>query len=126
MAVTELYSKRRKRELGIAPDTVTYDQFSIEFRNQLQFLLDDMLGTRSEFFNRPASHRDYGKVVKVICRELGKRFLASEQNDFYEDLHAFVHFEKNIDHILDVVQESLSVSQHRLVDRQDVVCTLNN
>jgi hypothetical protein len=106
MAIFDLYSKRRKRELGDIPDTVTYDVLPLAFRNQLSYIVQDAMGNWSRYQRNAPSRDTYRKVVSVLRREYGAPYLAGAgtEHDPYGDLHAFIIQETNIDRVLDVAQ----------------------
>lgn len=104
MGVFELYSKRRKRELGEAPDIVSYDHFPLEFRTQVCYLLDDALGDYDRYRRVDLSEKSYEAVVRILRREYGVFHLAKERADGHTDLHHFVRRTPNIDQVLDVIE----------------------
>jgi hypothetical protein len=109
MAISDLFSKRRRRLSGDVPDIVTYDTFSSEFRTQLVYLIMDALGDS----NHPLSERCYRQVVTALRREYGVFKLSNRgsQDHPYIDLLAFVEYELDVEHVLDAIELVMRASE---------------
>ena len=103
MTVIDLYSKRRKRELGLEPDVYTYDNFTSSLRAQICYVIGDVLGVR----DRNEQERNYGKICEVLRREYGVYKLVAGLNGrapALEELVQFISLEQDIDRVLDAVE----------------------
>lgn len=103
MAVIELYSKRRKRELGLVPDVYTYDNFNANLRAQICYVVDDVLGIR----DRNELERNYGDICEVLRREYGVYKLVAglhARASAMDELGQFIALEQDIDRVLDAIE----------------------
>lgn len=110
MAVIDLYSKRRNRELYGIPDVYTYHEFSDSFRVQLSMLVDELLGDISMYEKCRGPNEAYGTIVSMLKKEYGTRWLTSRKfGSDYNQLHDFIEYEPDIDKCLDAVELSFQV-----------------
>lgn len=103
MAVIELYSKRRKRELGLVPDVYTYDNFNANLRAQICYVIDDVLGIQ----DRNELERNYGDICEVLRREYGVYKLVAglhARASAMDELGQFISLEQDIDRVLDAIE----------------------
>ncbi|MDF2394827.1 hypothetical protein GWQ44_04715 [Pseudomonas sp. 3MA1] len=103
MPVIELYSKRRKRELGLEPDVYTYDNFSANLRAQICYVIDDVLGIQ----DRNELERNYGSICEVLRREYGVYKLVAglhARASAMDELGQFISLEQDIDRVLDAIE----------------------
>lgn len=103
MPVIELYSKRRKRELGLEPDVYTYDSFSANLRAQICYVIDDVLGIQ----DRNELERNYGSICEVLRREYGVYKLVAglrARASVMDELGQFISLEQDIDRVLDAIE----------------------
>lgn len=103
MAVIELYSKRRKRELGLVPDVYTYDNFNANLRAQICYVVDDVLGIQ----DRNELERNYGDICEVLRREYGVYKLVAglhARASAMDELGQFIALEQDIDRVLDAIE----------------------
>jgi hypothetical protein len=82
MAVWELYSKRRKKELGQLPDVFTYDSIPSALRTQVVHMWNEAIGVpRRDFAHDPGKIRDtYQQIVRILRREYGVFKLSNARN----------------------------------------------
>lgn len=103
MPVIELYSKRRKRELGLEPDVYTYDNFNANLRAQICYVIDDVLGIQ----NRNELERNYGSICETLRREYGVYKLVAGlhvRTSVIDELGQFISLEQDIDRVLDAIE----------------------
>lgn len=103
MPVIELYSKRRRRELGMEPDVYTYDNFNANLRAQICYVIDDVLGIQ----NRNELERNYRSICEVLRREYGVYKLVRglhAQTSVMDELGQFISLEQDIDRVLDAIE----------------------
>ncbi|WP_315742432.1 MULTISPECIES: STM4504/CBY_0614 family protein [unclassified Bradyrhizobium] len=88
MAVFDLYSKRRKRELGGPTDVFTYDKIPDELRTQIVHIWNDAIGepALSEYFEDEI-RESYQEIVKILRREYSVFQLVSSYNDPNDPRH---------------------------------------
>lgn len=111
MPVIDLYSKRRKRELGLQPDVFTYDDFGSSLRTQLCYVLTDVLSIQ----DRNEQAGNYASVCRALRREYGVDRLVRDihvRASFDEELMQFVRQERDIDRVLDAVELCYFVAEH--------------
>ena len=111
MPVIDLYSKRRKRELGLQPDVFTYDDFGSSLRTQLCYVLTDVLSIQ----DRNEQAGNYASICRVLRREYGVDQLVRDLHiraSFDEELMQFVRQERDIDRVLDAVELCYLVAEH--------------
>ena len=106
MATYDLFSKRRKRELGETPDVFSYSNIPQKLRVQIINIWWDALGNPSETeFGAFQLDKMYKGIVGVLRREYG---VFSLVQDFcvssYQELTNFFWKETKINHLLDVVE----------------------
>lgn len=110
MAVIDLYSKRRKRELGLEPDVYTYDDFSSNLRAQIWYVVRDVLGIQSG----GEQERNYIQICEVLRREYGVYRLVGglhARAQAMEELGTFISVEMDIDRVLDAVELCFLVAE---------------
>lgn len=103
MAIIDLYSKRRKRELETGPEVFKYDEIPATFRNQVLHILWDAVGPldhlgRIEF---------YSFLTKSLAREYGKLGLVDRHhNESSEDILREFFLSTCDEKVLDVIELS--------------------
>lgn len=110
MPVIELYSKRRKRELGLEPDVYTYDSFSANLRAQICYVIDDVLGIQ----DRNELERNYGSICEVLRREYGVYKLVAglhARASVMDELGQFISLEQDIDRVLDAIELCFGIAE---------------
>ncbi|WP_339499544.1 STM4504/CBY_0614 family protein [Pseudomonas canadensis] len=110
MAMIDLYSKRRSRELHGVPDVYTYDSFSDNFRVQLSMLIDDLLGDSDAYERTRGANEAYNTIVSLLKKEYGVRSLSViRYSSAYAELHYFIDNEPTVDKCLDAVELSYRI-----------------
>jgi hypothetical protein len=118
MAVFDLYSKRRKRELGNEPDVFTYDNVPQPFRTQIVHMWNEAIGepyhTSTRMDETEKIQDTYLRIAQVLRREYGvfKLSKASNPNDSSQakdDLEIWFLAEKDNDRILDAIELTFRV-----------------
>src|SRR5438105_1539030 len=91
MAVFDLYSKRRKRELGQTKDVFTYDKIPRELRIQIIHIWNDAIGEPglSEWLAEEI-HESYHEIAKVLRREYSTFQLVQRYVDPNDSTHTKV------------------------------------
>ncbi|AIB35482.1 STM4504/CBY_0614 family protein [Pseudomonas simiae] len=110
MPVIDLYSKRRKRELGLEPDVYTYDDFTSSLRNQICYVIGDVLGIQ----DRNEQERNYRGICALLRREYGVNRLARDQydqSDGADELIQFIRNERDVDRVLDAVELCFRIAE---------------
>lgn len=110
MALLDLYSKRRKRELGLQSDVFTYDNFGPALRNQLCFIVSDVLNVQQ----RSVSEDNFNSICQALRREYGLNCLVSSlgaRRSYDAELLQFIRDESDIDRVLDAVELAFIVAE---------------
>jgi hypothetical protein len=110
MPVIDLYSKRRKRALGLEPDVYTYDDFSSNLRAQIWYVVQDVLGVQSG----REQDLNYIQICEVLRREYGVYRLVGglhSRTQAMEELGQFISVEMDIDRVLDAVELCFLVAE---------------
>ena len=103
MPVIDLYSKRRKRELGLEPDVYSYDDFNSNLRTQVCYVISDVLDIQ----DRNEQERNYGDICEVLRREYGIYKLVAglhARASVMDELVQFISLERDTDRILDAIE----------------------
>lgn len=116
MAILDLFSKRRRHDIGQVPDVYQYDSVPEPLRIQLIQIFD-------EAFSHPEIFKS---LVLALCREYGRFNLAEVQGRHGERLwnQEFFHFilqTKKVEEVLDATELALEAilslgDQYRLAD----------
>lgn len=110
MPVIDLYSKRRKRELGLEPDVYTYDDFTSSLRAQICYVITDVLSIQDQ----KQKERNCGTICEVLRREYGVYKLATGLHAralALDELLQFVSYERDVDRVLDAVELSFVIAE---------------
>ncbi|WP_439402136.1 STM4504/CBY_0614 family protein [Bradyrhizobium sp. DASA03068] len=116
MPVFDLYSKRRKRELGQAPDVFSYDEIPQGFRTQVAHIWSDAIGdpNQSEYYAEDMQQW-YHEIVKVLRREysvfqLVSRYMnPNDPSQARSELIEWFLAEKEPTKVLDAIELSFRV-----------------
>jgi len=103
MAITDLFSKRQKRERGDVSDVYMYDKVPPELRVQIVHIIQDALGNDRDRGTQSRSRAAYESLRQTLAREYGK-FHLTEEGDPEKDFFAFVLRKATVDHLLDCVE----------------------
>jgi hypothetical protein len=111
MAVWELYSKRRKKELGQQPDIFTYDSIPSALRTQVVHMWDEGIGVeyRGSATDTETIQDTYLQLAQILRREYGvfKLSTSSDPGDKREardDLVSWFLQEKDNERVLDAIE----------------------
>lgn len=88
MPIPDLFSKRRKRELGEAPDVYQYDSLPLSFRVQVMHIIDDVLGEEMPGYRNKETVFEY--VVGVLVRDYGRLHISSRMDNGSLAFRAFL------------------------------------
>jgi hypothetical protein len=110
LAVWDLYSKRRRRELSQTPDVFTYDRLSNELRTQIVHVWGEAIGT--PYYDAHSTGKiqeTYQEIVQVLRREYGVFKLSNARDpgdvrDAHEDLTTWFLSEKKNERVLDAIE----------------------
>ncbi|WP_122446490.1 STM4504/CBY_0614 family protein [Pseudomonas viridiflava] len=101
--IHDIYSKRKRRLSGDAPDVYTYDALPTALRNQIVFVLKDLLGNVFKGIHR----EDICTYAATsIAREWGKAYVV-DHADLYSwegQLLEVIRRDPETDHSLDVIE----------------------
>src|ERR1700722_7295731 len=114
MPTYDLYSTRRKRELGKIPDVYTYDALPQAFRTQVIHIWGDAIGIpyHSGEYNTDRIQAAYLSIAKFLRREFGVTTLISSNYEpeskrkAEEELQKWLLSEKDIEKVLDGIEAS--------------------
>ena len=98
MAVTDLFSKRRKRGDNQTPSTYCYDELSTQLRQQIWYIVQDTF---------VESLGEMCVVVNdILCREYGQSSLLSTVGTYrYSNtIQSFILYYYNVDEVLDAIE----------------------
>ncbi|MDA9414084.1 hypothetical protein XH81_04290 [Bradyrhizobium sp. CCBAU 25360] len=116
MAVFDLYSKRRKRELGQTPDVFTYDEIPEGLRTQVVHIWSDAIGEPSlSEWHSEDMRQWYHEIAKVLRREysvfkLVSRYMdPNDPRDAQRELTEWFLAEKDAARVLDAIELSFRV-----------------
>ncbi len=90
MPIVELYSRRRKRELGIVGDTLQYDSMPTHLRQQCLYVVQDFFGK----FNDQRGDGAYRAITNALRREFGVNSLTNRHHEFSG--REFEHFVQKV------------------------------
>ena len=134
MAVFELYSKRRARELGNVPDVYEYDKIPEALKVQIIHIWSDAIGIPYVTTHRDSSisniRSTYHAIAQVLRREYGLFKLVpnsdpDEKAHSQDELKNWFLRETNADRILDAVELSARFIE-RACSRTDYIPTRQN
>jgi hypothetical protein len=111
MAILDLFSTRRKKERGEAPDVFVYDALPRELRVQAIFILHDGLGkSLSDHGYATPAYPAYREILEQLARHFGTQKLAN--GDILEQILANCLLqESNVERWLDAIELSCRVMQ---------------
>ncbi|MEC5323578.1 STM4504/CBY_0614 family protein [Aurantimonas sp. A3-2-R12] len=102
MPVVELYSQRRRRELGTSNDVVQYEILSKQLRRQCSFIISDVFGG----FGAPRDQGEYGHLIHALRREFGVACLSVGRNFPGQELESFINETGSNEKSLDAIELS--------------------
>ncbi|MBR0828994.1 hypothetical protein JQ596_26005 [Bradyrhizobium manausense] len=111
MAVWELYSKRRKKELGQLADVFTYDSIPAALRTQVVHMWNDAIGVeyRSGDAETRTIQNTYLEIAQILRREYGLFRLSNsrdplDKREARDDLVGWFLKEQDNGRILDAIE----------------------
>jgi hypothetical protein len=112
MPVWELYSKRRKKELGQLPDVFTYDIIPNTLRTQIVHMWHEAIGVpyRRNIIGEAEKIQDsYQQIAQILRREYGVFKLSNARNPNHrdeakDDLVSWFLKEQDNEHVLDAIE----------------------
>lgn len=116
MAIYETYSKRKKRLAGQVPDVYTYDKIPLQLRNQIVFIVKDVV---HDIFGPHISDDVYDYISRTLSREWGTPHLVPHGDVFDrdEETHHAICEVEDPDHCLDIVELLLHISKNHIDDK---------
>lgn len=110
--IFELFSKRRRKEIGDIPDVYTYDQLSDQLRVQITYQFDKMFECVENFSKDKTGIYEF--LAKALREERGlyqladgrrkNRDIFSEQWDYETEVKSYFLSEENTEEAIDVVE----------------------
>ncbi len=114
MAILDLYSKRRKRELGQMPDVYSYSEIPEQLRVQIIYIWRDAIGHPQSIHPASWVNNNYCLIVQVLRREYGVFTLVDgSQTWFYDELCQFFLKEQDVTKLIDVIELTFKVIGER-------------
>lgn len=108
MAVVDLFSKRKLRSLGVAPDPFTYDSLPNALRVQIIHIWRDALGQPDGYASQ--TNEIYEQMNQMLAREFGMFTLKQSQYETdFEAVSNYLLNTKDIDRALDIIEFSFRV-----------------
>lgn len=107
MSIFDLYSKRRKRELGQTPDVYQYDEIPHALRVQIVHIWRAAFGDPGEF--ESLVPKLFELMHDILCREYGRFTLSDRREGHYSAVVNFMIQTSSTDEVLDVVELSFRV-----------------
>jgi len=120
MPVYDTYSKRKKRLAGLVPDVYTYDSIPLGLRNQIVFIVEDIV---SHVFGDLQSDSVYDYLSRTLSREWGTEYLVAngEFIDRDEEVKEAIRNVTDADYVLDIVELLLKTAQNHASDERNLV-----
>jgi len=116
MAITNLYSKRKRALKGDVSDIYSYDEISEKLRVQIVHIINDAIGVCATFSNmrsygyqRDHSDQAYMDICKTLRQEYGVFELSRNANSYYNEVYDFFLNTESVDECLDIIELSFSV-----------------
>lgn len=111
MTIPDLFSSRRKRERGEAPDVFVYDALPKELRVQAIYIVHDGIGASllDSSYATPA-YNVYREILGQLSRHFGRQRLADGEV-LEQILGNFLLQESNVEHWLDAIELSCQMMQ---------------
>ncbi|MDP3071058.1 MAG: hypothetical protein Q8N18_12260 [Opitutaceae bacterium] len=118
MAIYDLFSKRRQREKGEAPDVFQYDVIPQPLRVQITHIIDDAFSIDAHGRDFPFTQHCFEILRKALCREYGKFHLIERERSAYLEVVNFFLTTTSTDQVLDVVELTFRFVAGPLVDNR--------
>lgn len=116
MAVRDIYSKRKRRLTGQVSDVYSYDVIPATLRNQLVFVMSDIVGSVSR--TAMLSLFIYSDIARTLAREWGViRLVASAGTLGYDqEVIRAIREVENPDYVLDIIDLALQLVYEKIDD----------
>jgi hypothetical protein len=111
MAVYDLFSKRKKRELGKTTDVYTYDAIPAGLRKQVVHIWRDAIGVPDHYVQEIGD--TYETIVGALRREYSTFKLHSDSREAPEELINWFLSEGETDKVLDGIELSFTMIERR-------------
>ena len=98
--ITDLFSKRQKRNRGEVPDVYQYETIPPELRIQIFQIWTDAFGNTST----GGAVSAYGYINKVLCREYGMLTLTEYSGSYFESVSEFFLQTEDTEKIVDIIE----------------------
>ena len=121
MAIHDLYSNRRKRELGEVSDVFIYDHLPVKLRVQIVHILRDAIGERENMGYATPAEGLYERIEDALLRHLGRLTLTPKKHD-REAIETLILSETDVEVCLDAIDLSLNVLERRSDDNYQSAC----
>lgn len=116
MAVRDIYSKRKRRLAGHTSDVYVYDEFPAALRNQLVYVVRDIVGVNS---GAPISTMFvYADIARILAREWGVVRLVSSTGSLAHETEVIraIREVEDTDHVLDIIELAIELACEKLED----------
>ncbi|RKH62286.1 STM4504/CBY_0614 family protein [Corallococcus aberystwythensis] len=118
MANIDIYSKRKKRQEGSAPDVFVYDKVPEALRIQIVHMWQDIF--RDHVRGGTFAYDCYKAVHDILCREYGVFYLSNDiagmMDDYGTRCRKFI-LSCDPDRVLDIVELTFKVARLKIGDR---------
>lgn len=112
MPITDLFSKRQKRQRGEVPDVYVYDSLPGPLRVQILHVLHGVIGDREAtggyISEHTISHHAHAEMVKILRKERGVFVLPpatrADEDDYIREFANYFLAEKDSEKALDCVE----------------------
>jgi AbiJ N-terminal domain 4 len=113
LAIFDLFSKRKKRELGQMPDIFSYDKIPEALKVQIIHIWNDTIGLPVKcvpYSGVSEQIKNYHEILKILRREAGVFKFSNNTLDYndpdysYNELCEYFGSDKNIDLDLDIIE----------------------
>ena len=99
--IFEVFSKRRKKELGIVSDVYIYDSIPVKLRNQIMHIWE---------YSIALDHTAWGYIHDTMVRELGLVNLIDNYYSYKKDACiSFLLNHDNVEEVIDIIEVSFVV-----------------
>jgi hypothetical protein len=114
MVVWELYSKRRKKELGQLADVFTYDSIPDALRTQVVHMWDEAIGVEYRADDTETIQDTYLEIAQILRREYGVFKLSNsrdpgDRREARDDLVNWFLKEQNNERVLDAIELTFQI-----------------
>jgi hypothetical protein len=109
MPVFDLFSKRQAQLRGGQPDVYSYDTAPQKLRVQIVHVLNDSLGSETDYYGRPAVKDSYEFVASTLCREYGIFQLSppkshGDSDTLHGHVQRFILYEQDVERLIDAIE----------------------